>query len=139
MEREAARLLVEQRRILQEIERIYSEAVLLERAIFERQMALTSITEYKMLSDDKDTLIPLGGNVYIPTRISPGKRLLIGVGANVYIAKDVDSAIEYLNKSIGELNSAYRERLTVLNELRRKYDEITAMLTELRMKQERSR
>jgi prefoldin alpha subunit len=136
MERDLARLIVEQRRILEEIERVYSEISLLERAILERQLALTSLNEYKNIKEERDTLVPIGGNIYIPSRLIPGKKLLVGVGANVYIAKSVDDAIAFINESLGQLNRLYRDRVNTLNQLRRRYDEDTALIAEIRMKQQ---
>lgn len=137
MERELARLIIEQRRILQNIEAIYSEVVLLERAILERQSALVSLREYKDSKEECESLVPLGGNIYLPSKLIPGKQALVGVGANIYISKSIDDAIMYVDKAINQLNQLYQNRVSLLNELRKKYDELTALISELRMKTER--
>jgi len=135
-ERDLSRLVTEQRLILQEMERLYSEIALLERAIAERQMALASLNEYKNAEEEKETLVPIGGNVYIPSKLVPKKSLLVGVGAGIYVAKSVDDAINFINEALAKLNRAHRERLAALENLRRRYDEITAMIAELRMREE---
>ncbi len=134
MEKELARLIIEQRRLLQDIEAIYSEIVLLERTIMERQAALASLREYKDSKEEREVLVPLGGNVYLPSKIVPGKNALVGVGANIYITKPVDEAIGYIDKAINQLNQIYRNRVSLLNQLRRRYDELTALISEMQLR-----
>jgi|Deesub1362B_J571_1020462.scaffolds.fasta_scaffold00004_233 prefoldin alpha subunit len=136
MSKELAGLLLEQRRILQDIESIYSEVVLLERAIVERQLAISALNAYKTVVKGRDALVPIGGNIYLPSRLIPDQKALIGVGANVYLSKEIDEALSDVQRALENLNNMYKNRLEILEQLRRKYDELTAVIAELRMKQE---
>lgn len=139
MSKEMTQLLLEQRRILQEIESVYSEVVILERAIVERQMAMSALNVYKSVNVGKDSLVPIGGNVYLPSQLIPGQKALIGVGANIYLSKDVDEAISYVQRSLDNLNEIYKKRLEFLDQLRRRYNELAAVIAELRMRHEGKR
>lgn len=141
MSREELSVLVyEQRRILDLIEALYNELATLERSLMENRNALDILNKYKSDLDasEHDTLLPIGGGVYLPVSISRPAKIIVSVGAGIYLERDLDSAIEYVNKSIENLQKVIQERTSLLNQLRNRYEEIAARVAEIQFKMQKS-
>jgi len=128
-------LLSEQKVLTQMIEAVYSEVILLQKAIDERRAARSFLEAYGDINlDEADTLLPIGGGIYVESRLPIKKVFYIHVGANIYLIKEYKEAIEYLDKSINELEKALNERNKTMNELKRKYDELSSEISEIYIK-----
>lgn len=141
MSREELSVLVyEQRRILDLIEALYNELVTLERSLMENRNALEILNKYKSDIDASihDTLLPIGGGVYLPVSISRPDRIVVSVGARIYLEKDLDSAIEHVNRSIANLEKVIQDRNNLLNQLRNRYEEISTRIAELQFKMQKA-
>ncbi len=129
---ELAALIYEQRRILDLIEALYNEINLLQRALVESSGAMDVLKMYRESSESSfQTMLPIGGSVYLPVTISKPKTIVVGVGAGVFIESSIEDAINYLQRNIDNLNKAINERNRLLEQLRNRYNEITARITEL--------
>jgi len=137
---ELAVLVYEQRRILDLIEALYNELATLERSLMENRNALDILRKYKSDAEasEHETLLPIGGGVYLPVVITRPSKIVVSVGAGIYMEKDLDAALEYINKSIENLQKLMQDRTNLLNQLRNRYEEITAKVTELQFKMQRS-
>ncbi len=133
---ELAVLVYEQRRILDIIEALYNELATLERSLIENRNALEILNKYKSDSNLKkhETLLPIGGGVYLPVSITRPDKIIVGVGAGVYLEKDLEAAIEHVNKGIQELQKVIQERTNLLNQMRNKYEEIASKIAEIQFK-----
>jgi len=133
---ELAVLVYEQRRILDIIEALYNELATLERSLIENRNALEILNKYKSDSNLKkhETLLPIGGGVYLPVSITRPDKIIVGVGAGVYLEKDLKAAIEHVNKGIEELQKVIQERTNLLNQMRNKYEEIASKIAEIQFK-----
>ena len=58
---------------------------------------------------ESDTLIPIGMGTFIKTKISSGEKIVLNVGAGVAIEKDKDSAINFLELRIKEIQVALQD------------------------------
>lgn len=58
---------------------------------------------------ESDTLIPIGMGTFIKTKISSGEKIVLNVGAGVAIEKDKDSAINFLESRIKEIQVALQD------------------------------
>ena len=58
---------------------------------------------------ESDTLIPVGMGTFIKTKISSGEKIVLNVGAGVAIEKDKDSAINFLESRIKEIEVALQD------------------------------
>ncbi len=99
---------------------------LVSRLIAEHRAALESLNNLPSGEGDVSCMMPLGGGVSVPAVVSGSAKYLVAVGAGVFIKKDRESTIEFLNRRIGELESALRE----LSEQRAKVEEELAKLEE---------
>ncbi len=61
---------------------------------------------------ESDTLIPIGMGTFIKTKISSGEKIVLNVGAGVAIEKDKDSAINFLESRIKEIQVALQDTAT---------------------------
>ncbi|HEW93948.1 MAG TPA: prefoldin subunit alpha [Thermoprotei archaeon] len=128
-------LISEQRLISQAIEAVYGEILLLQRAIDERKAAISFLTAYEKIKDDSiDTLIPIGGGLYVKTNLPIKREFYIHVGANIYLIKSVEEAREHLEKMVSDLERALSERNKALTDLKNKYEEISVEISELYMR-----
>lgn len=73
--------------------------------IREANSALHSINETKT-KDESDSLIPIGMGVYVKSKIQPKDKFIINIGSGVAIEKDQNSAINWLESRLKELEVA---------------------------------
>ena len=74
----------------------------------EATAAIESIKSLNQKSDS-DTLVPIGMGTYIPTKISSNNKIILNIGAGVAVEKDFDSAINYLEARIKEIEIALQD------------------------------
>lgn len=135
-EADLAALIIEQRRIIELMETIYSEINTLESALREHQNALEILNKYKMDIEQKDydSLLPIGGGIYLPVNITKPQKMIVRVGAGVFLEKSVDETISYINKSIEKIRRLIDERISTLNQLKNRYEEISSIIAEIQFK-----
>ena len=73
--------------------------------IREANSALHSINETKTQSES-DSLIPIGMGVYVQSKIQSKDKVVINIGSGVAIEKDQNSAINWLESRLKELEVA---------------------------------
>ena len=73
--------------------------------------AVKSIQELKS-NPDSETLVPVGMGTFIKTKSIPNEKVVLNVGAGVAIEKDHDSALNFLESKIKELEVALQETNT---------------------------
>ena len=67
--------------------------------------SIKGITEKK----ESETLVPVGTGIFVKTKISSDDKIVLNVGAGVAIEKDKDSAINFLESRIKEIEVALNE------------------------------
>ena len=58
---------------------------------------------------DNETLIPVGLGTFIKTKVVPNEKLILNVGAGIAVEKDKDSAINFLELRLKEMQVAIQE------------------------------
>ena len=58
---------------------------------------------------DAETLIPLGLGTFVKTKTVPNEKLILNIGAGIAIEKDKDSAINFLELRLKEMQVALQE------------------------------
>ena len=73
--------------------------------------ATAAIESIKSLNQklDSETLVPIGMGTYIPTKISSNNKIILNIGAGVAVEKDFDSAINYLEARLKEIEIALQD------------------------------
>jgi prefoldin alpha subunit len=59
--------------------------------------------------DDNETLMPVGLGTFVNTKITPNKKLILNIGAGVAVEKDKNSAINFLESRLKEMQIALQE------------------------------
>ena len=58
---------------------------------------------------DNETLTPVGLGTFIKTKLMPNEKLILNIGAGIAIEKDKDSAINFLELRLKEMQVALQE------------------------------
>ena len=73
--------------------------------IREANSALHSINETKT-QDESDGLVPIGKGVYVQSKIQSKDKVVVNIGSGIAIEKDQNSAINWLESRLKELEVA---------------------------------
>ncbi len=73
--------------------------------------AVSAIESIKSLKDNtgSDTLMPLGMGTFVKSQISSNEKIVLNIGAGVAVEKNPDSAINFLESRIKEIEVALQE------------------------------
>ena len=73
--------------------------------------AASAIQSLKIIDNkaDTETLVPLGLGTFIKTKTIPNEKLILNIGAGIAIEKDKDSAINFLELRLKEMQVALQE------------------------------
>ena len=109
MSEEQAQQLLQQ---MQMLENMFSELSQKENSIVniirDANSAVKSIQGIKE-NPDSESLVPVGMGTFIKTKTIPNEKVVVNVGAGVAIEKDHDSALNFLESKIKELEVALQE------------------------------
>ena len=109
MSEEQAQQLLQQ---MQMLENMFAELSQKENSIVniirDANSAIKSIQELKA-NPDSENLVPVGMGTFIKTKPLSDEKIVVNVGAGVAIEKDHDSALNYLESKIKELEVALQE------------------------------
>jgi len=103
MSEERAQVLLQQ---MQTLESYLNDLVQREETVMRLlQEAANAVESIKVISGnvDYDTLVPVGLGVYVKARISPDQKVIVNIGAGSSIEQDKESAINYMESRIKEL------------------------------------
>ncbi len=73
--------------------------------------AASAIQSIKALKDqpDSSTLVPMGMGSFVKAKISSNEKLILNLGAGIAIEKDNDSAINYIESRLKEMEVALKD------------------------------
>ncbi len=73
--------------------------------------AISAIDSIKSLHQkpNSDTLVPIGMGTYVQTKISSDNKIVLNIGAGIAVEKTYDSAINYLEARIKEIEVALQD------------------------------
>ena len=73
--------------------------------------AISAIESMKSLHQkpNSDTLVPIGMGTYVQTKISSNDKIVLNIGAGIAVEKTCDSAINYLEARIKEIEVALQD------------------------------
>jgi prefoldin alpha subunit len=103
MSEEQAQTLLQQ---LQALEAYMADLLQREEAVMRLlQEAVNAVESMKVLGSDKEyeTLVPVGLGAYVKAKVDPNQKMVVNIGAGASIEQDKDSAINYVESRIKEL------------------------------------
>jgi len=86
-------------------DQLYVQLNIINASINEHAIARETVKRYRDIEQGSETLIPVGGNVYIKGEVSADKNLIIGIGGKYMMEKSIDECIEILNSRISALEN----------------------------------
>jgi prefoldin alpha subunit len=98
--------------------------------------AVSAIESIKSLSQKptSDTLVPIGMGTYVQTKISSNDKIVLNIGAGIAVEKTHDSAINYLEARIKEIEVALQDasakKQEVIARLEHGKDQINQLMQE---------
>lgn len=95
--------------------------------------AMASIDSIKGISQNPqaDSLIPVGLGTYIKAKVSEDSKVLVDVGAGIVVEKDHDSAINYLESRIKELQMALNDTMAQKHEALMRLEQLKQQMNSL--------
>ena len=75
--------------------------------------AASAIHSLKTINNkaETETLVPLGLGTFVKTKTIPNEKLILNIGAGIAVEKDKDSAINFLELRLKEMQVALQETL----------------------------
>lgn len=70
--------------------------------------ASESVRQIKNKEQESDTLLSIGGGVFVPTKVSSSNKMLLEIGSGVAIEKDLNYILNYLENRIREIDMAIK-------------------------------
>ncbi|MEM2786524.1 MAG: prefoldin subunit alpha [Candidatus Nitrosotenuis sp.] len=95
--------------------------------------AMASIDSIKGISQNPqaDSLIPVGLGTYIKAKVSEDSKVLVDVGAGIVVEKDHNSAINYMESRIKELQIALNDTMTQKHEALMRLEQLKQQMNNL--------
>lgn len=83
------------------------------------QDATNAVESMKLLTGNAEyeTLIPVGLGVYIKGKINPDQKLIVNIGAGISVEQNKESAINYTESRIKELEMALQQLVSQRQEV----------------------
>ena len=92
-------------RYQEQMEMLLGEAEVIERLIGDYNNTIEALQELTSVNM-KETLVPIGGNTFVYGSLSDTNRVLINVGRGILIEKQVNAAIDTINKRVVDLKKS---------------------------------
>ena len=121
----------------EQLESLEKQAAYVQAIIEDYTKAKVTMEKLSKTKKDSDVLVPIGGGVFLYAKYDSNAKVLLSEGADVVIERDIDYAIDALQKRIDDLNNG----LTKLNEmaiqLQQKMRDISLTIQQLFSKKEK--
>ena len=103
----------------------------------EATSAIESIKSLKQ-KPTSETLVPIGMGTYVQTKISSDDKIVLNIGAGVSMEKDPDTAINYLEARIKEIEIALQETAAKKQEASARLEQGKEQMNQLMMAAQKS-
>jgi prefoldin alpha subunit len=89
------------------------------------QEATNAIESMKVMAGntDYDTLVPVGLGVYVKAKINPEQKMIVNIGAGASIEQSRESAINYMESRIKELEMVLQQLSAQRNDVSMKLEQ----------------
>jgi prefoldin alpha subunit len=89
------------------------------------QEAINAVESMKVMTGNVDceTLVPVGLGVYVKARINPDQKMIVNIGAGASVEQDKNSAINYMESRIKELEMVLQQLTSQRHEVSMKLEQ----------------
>ena len=123
MSEEHAQALLQQ---MQSLEAYLSDLLQREETVMRLlQEATNAVESMKVLTGDAEyeTLVPVGLGVYVKAKINPDQKMIVNIGAGVSVEQNKESAINYMESRIKELEMVLQQLASQRQEVSMKLEQ----------------
>ena len=94
---------------------------------------ISAIESIKLIHEkpESDTLVPVGMGTFVKTKISSNDKIVLNIGAGVAVEKDKDSAINFLESRIKEIDVALKDNGTQRQDISNQLEQGKAQMNHL--------
>jgi prefoldin alpha subunit len=114
-----------------QVEAFNQNLQMIETSLIELELVKEGLEEIASLGKENEILVPMGGTVFIPSRVLDPQRVILSLGANVAAEKPVSEAQEDIERRIQELEKVRQENQGTLQTLLKTLDELTPKVQEI--------
>lgn len=87
----------------EQAKQLQQQLILLEQQFAELSVLQESLNEIEKTKENSEILTPLGGGVFLRTKLQDNKKVLVNVGANVNLEKSVEETNILISMQIEEI------------------------------------
>ena len=80
--------------------------------IIREAISATESIKNSKIKSDSETLVPIGMGTYMKATISPNQKIILNIGGGAAVEKDQDSAVNWIESRIKEMEVALQETNT---------------------------
>lgn len=95
--------------LVQRIQQLQENISVLEAHLIDLVRLRESLDSVSQIKLDQDTLIPLGGGIFLRGILKDNKNVVMAIGSNIFIDKNLDDAKITVNKQLEEVNYAIKQ------------------------------
>jgi prefoldin alpha subunit len=109
--------------------------------VMTRQLTISKLTEEARLASttiqnitsesEVESLMPVGGGVYVKTMVPPIKKVLVTLGAGVALEKNREDALNYVESRIKEYEVAARQLEAQRQEIAMRMEQVQAQINQM--------
>ena len=107
----------------------------IQNAINDYMLAKKTLEEYAKVGDE-DTLIPIGGGVFVYGKLSKEKKVIMNIGSGISFELGWEDAIKKIDERLKELEKAQKSTMETMEAVRNKYAQYLSYAEELQKKME---
>lgn len=95
--------------LVQQFQQLQQNISILEKHVIDLIGLRDSLDSVKQTKLEQDTLVPLGGGIFLRGMLKDNKSVVMNVGSNVLVEKSVDDAKINVNRQLEELSNAIEQ------------------------------
>lgn len=107
---------------------------LLERKRMELEISKEATKTISDLKEEKETLVPLGGDLFSYGKISDTKNILVNIGAGIMIKNDVKSATEFIDTRLKEIENIKNKLIQDMGKIENKMQDLAHQINSVQQK-----
>ncbi|RLF68023.1 MAG: prefoldin subunit alpha [Thermoplasmata archaeon] len=113
------------------LEAIRQEEILLQRFESEYSLAKSTIQGLKDISIEEESLVPIGGGVYIKAKIADVEKVLINIGGETYVEYSNEEALKKLDEALQKIQKRRMDLAELSRSLSKRAEDIRRELVKL--------
>ncbi len=94
------------------------------------ELKIAKATLENLPSKNTETLLPVGGGVFVPSSASRNAKILVNIGSGVVVEKTVDEAVKFLDERAKNLDKTIKEISKLLGQSARNRDVLKSKIND---------